>query len=284
MKKLPILFFVIIICLLLGIGRYFIFPGISSLKKHNPSKTSFMKFREHQWAEKGRATKAALQWVPYEKISKNMVNAAVIAEDAKFWDHDGFDFEAIRYAIEADIRAKKFKIGASTITQQLAKNLFLGPSKNPVRKLNEAILTWRIERALSKKRILELYLNVVEWGDGIFGIERASRHYFGKPAADLDAKEASRLAAVLPNPIRYNPLSDRRYVVRRSALIYRILTMKLPARSAGMETVTVPSDSMAFQQGPSQEEDDSLLKSVIDMLPDTAVQGEGISGDSVGGP
>lgn len=240
-----------------------------------------MKFREHHWAEKGRATKASLKWVPYELISKSLVNAVIVAEDAKFWDHEGFDFEAIRYAIEADIRAKKFKIGASTITQQLAKNLFLGPSKNPVRKLNEAILTWRIERALSKKRIIELYLNVVEWGDGIFGIERASQYYFGKPAADLDAKEASRLAAVLPNPIRYNPLSNRRYVARRSALIYKIMTMKQPSSPAGTKTVTVPSDSMAFQQGSSQEDDDSLLKSVIDMLPDTAVQGDGISGDSV---
>jgi monofunctional glycosyltransferase len=284
MKKLPIIFFCTIFVFPLSIGRYFFFPDVGFLKKNNPSKTSFMKFRERAWVKNGRTTKATLKWVPYENISKNMVHAVIIAEDAKFWDHDGFDFDAIRNALGRDIKAMKFKVGASTITQQLAKNLFLGPSKNPVRKLDEAILTWRLERTLSKKRIIELYLNVVEWGDGVFGIGNASQHYFTKPAADLDANEASRLAAVLPNPIRYNPLSGRRYVVRRSALIYRSLTIKQPASPAGMKPVTIPKDSMAFLQGPSQEGNDSLLKSVIDMIPDTTVYNDGISRDSIVDP
>ena len=135
-----------------------------------------------------------------------MTRAVVIAEDAKFWKHDGFDFEAIQNAIERDIEERKFKIGASTITQQLAKNLFLSPVKSPLRKIHEAILTWRLEKELSKKRILELYLNVVEWGEGVFGIQAASRTYFHKTASQLDPTEAAELASVLPNPLKFSPV------------------------------------------------------------------------------
>jgi monofunctional biosynthetic peptidoglycan transglycosylase len=112
----------------------------------------------------------------------------LIAEDDKFWTHEGFDYEAIQKAIEKDIKKRKFVLGGSTISQQLAKNLYLTPSKNPVRKIKEAILTWRLEKNLSKKRIIELYLNVVEWGDGLFGIEVAARHHFGKSVSDLTAQ------------------------------------------------------------------------------------------------
>ena len=121
-------------------------------------------------------------------------------------------------------RRRKFKLGGSTISQQLAKNLYLSPSKNPLRKIREAIITWRMERVLSKKRILELYLNVAEWGDrGIFGIEAAARKYYGKSAAALGPEEASRLASILPNPRKFNPLGSQRYVVHRSNLIYNIM-------------------------------------------------------------
>ena len=127
-------------------------------------------------------------------------------------------------ALEKDIKAKKFKLGGSTISQQLAKNLFLSPSRNPIRKIREALITWRMERVISKKRILELYLNVAEWGDrGIFGIEAASRHYYGKSASALGPEEASRLAAVLPNPRKFHPLGNSRYVANRSGLIYDIM-------------------------------------------------------------
>ncbi|HBH61317.1 MAG TPA: monofunctional biosynthetic peptidoglycan transglycosylase, partial [Nitrospiraceae bacterium] len=154
------------------------------------------------------------------------VKAVLIAEDDKFYQHEGFDFEAIQKAIEKDIKQKKFKFGGSTISQQLAKNLYLSPSKNPLRKVMEAFLTWRIETTLSKKRILELYLNLVEWGEGIFGIEAASFHYFGKPAADLTPDEAARLASVLPNPRRYNPAGTSRYVEGRSRTIYHIMVKR----------------------------------------------------------
>jgi monofunctional biosynthetic peptidoglycan transglycosylase len=151
------------------------------------------------------------------------VNAVVIAEDDKFWRHEGFDFEALRKAIEKDIKAGRLKYGGSTITQQLVKNLYLSPSKNPLRKLKEAVLAWRLERELSKRRILELYLNVAEWGEGIFGIEAASRHYYGKPASALDPEEAARLASVLPNPRRYSPVGQSRYVENRARIINYIM-------------------------------------------------------------
>lgn len=185
-----------------------------------------MKFREKEAKEKGKKYSIRQQWVPLQKISPFLIKAVLIAEDDKFWRHEGFDYEAIKKAIERDIKEKRFKLGGSTISQQLVKNLYLSPSKNPLRKIVEAIITWRMEKILSKKRILELYLNLIEWGDGIFGAEAASRHYFGKSASELTAEEASRLASVLPNPRRYNPKSNQRYVVNRSQLIYSIMVRR----------------------------------------------------------
>jgi monofunctional biosynthetic peptidoglycan transglycosylase len=147
----------------------------------------------------------------------------LIAEDDKFWSHEGFDYEAIQKAIEKDIKVKKFKFGGSTISQQLARNLYLSPEKSLIRKVAEAIITWRMEKVLSKKRILEIYLNVVEWGEGIFGAEAAARHYFGKASLDLSPEEAARLSAVLPNPRKYNPAGNQRYVTNRASLIYSIM-------------------------------------------------------------
>lgn len=209
---------------LLFLAAHFVYPDISRLKKENPKKTAMMEYREKEWARQGKKYKVNQRWVSYGAISPYLVKAVLIAEDDKFWQHEGFDYEAMQKAIEKDIKAKKFKLGGSTISQQLSKNLFLSPSKNPVRKVREAIITWRIERALAKRRILELYLNVAEWGDkGIFGIEAAARHYYGKPASALGPEEAARLAAVLPNPRKFNPLGGSRYVESRSRLIYRIM-------------------------------------------------------------
>ena len=186
-----------------------------------------MQYREKEWQREGKKYTIQQRWVPLSRISPYVIKAILIAEDDKFWSHEGFDYEALQKALEKDIKAKKFKLGGSTISQQLAKNLYLSPSKNPVRKIREAIITWRMERALSKKRILELYLNVVEWGGtGIFGIEAASRHYYGKSASALNPEEAARLASVLPNPRKFNPLGDSRYVVHRANLIYSIMVRR----------------------------------------------------------
>jgi len=205
----------------------FVYPDVSVLKKVNPRKTAMMGYREAEWRREGKKYKVEQKWVPLRAISPYLIKAVLIGEDDKFWKHEGFDYEAMQKAIEKDIKEQKFKLGGSTISQQLAKNLFLSPSKNPVRKIREAIITWRMEKVLSKKRILELYLNVAEWGDkGIFGIEAAARHYYGEPASALGPEEAVRLASVLPNPRKFNPVGTQRYVVNRSNLIYKIMVRR----------------------------------------------------------
>lgn len=209
------------------IAFHFVYPDVSKLKKENPKKTAMMEYREDEWRRDGKKYKINQIWVPYRSISSYLVKAVLIGEDDKFWSHEGFDYEAMQKAIEKDIKAKKFKLGGSTISQQLAKNLYLSPSKNPIRKIREAIITWRMEQALSKKRILEIYLNVAEWGDrGIFGIEAASRHYYGIPASALNPEQSAKLASVLPNPRKFNPLGTSRYVVHRSNLIYNIMVKR----------------------------------------------------------
>jgi monofunctional biosynthetic peptidoglycan transglycosylase len=221
-----LLFISILIAVSLPLAYFLLMPDISKLRRENPGKTSFMEYREREWKEKGKKYRIDQVWVPLSGISPYLMKAVLIAEDDKFWKHEGFDYEAIQRAVEKDIKAKKFKLGGSTVSQQLAKNLYLSPSKNPLRKLAEAVITWRMEKVLSKKRILELYLNVVEWGEGIFGAEAASRHYFGKSAAALSAEEAAHLAAVLPNPRKYNPTGEQRYVMSRSNLIYNIMVRR----------------------------------------------------------
>ncbi len=218
---------VVIAVVAMFIAFQFIYPNVSKLKRENPRMTAMMKYRMAEWKLEGKKYRIVQTWVTYKAISPYLVKAVLIGEDDKFWHHEGFDYEAMEKAVEKDIRAGKFKLGGSTITQQLAKNLYLSPSKNPVRKIREAVITWRLERSLSKRRILEIYLNVAEWGPGgIFGIEAASRHYYGKHASELGPEEAARLAAILPNPRRFNPLGDSRYVVHRSNLIYKIMVRR----------------------------------------------------------
>lgn len=210
----------------LNIAINLVHPDVARLKRERPGRTAFMEYREQQWQSRGIRREVRQHWVPLAGISPYAVKAVIIAEDDKFWSHEGFDFEAIQKALEKDLKERKFKRGGSTISQQLAKNLYLSPSKNPLRKIKEAILTWRLERNLSKRRIIEIYLNVAEWGDGIFGIEAAARHYFAKAAADLTALEASRLAVVLPSPLRYDPVKGGRYVEGRAETIYRIMVRR----------------------------------------------------------
>jgi monofunctional biosynthetic peptidoglycan transglycosylase len=201
-----------------------------------------MEYREKEWGKKNRSTRIQQIWVPIGRISPFLVKAVLIAEDDKFFRHEGFDYESIQRAVEKDLQAGKFKFGGSTISQQLARNLYLSPEKNLLRKMAEAIITWKMEGTLSKKRILEVYLNVVEWGEGIFGTEAASRHYFGKPAIDLSPQEAARLAAVLPNPRKYNPAGEQKYVVNRARIIYSIMVRR-GIVSAEFESFVDPENS-----------------------------------------
>lgn len=222
MSKFKYLFLLLILGGIIDVGRYFVYPNISDLKEINPVPTAFMEYRQEEWAEQNRDMEITHKWVPISKISPNVIKAVLIGEDDKFWNHDGFDVKGMEDAIERSLK-KGSVAGGSTISQQLSKNLYLSPSKNPVRKVKEAIITWRIESTLSKRRILEIYLNVAEWGDGIFGIEAAARHYYHKSAKNLTGREAARLAAVLPNPIKYNPTGSQKYVKNRARIIYKIM-------------------------------------------------------------
>jgi monofunctional glycosyltransferase len=239
MAKFKLLFLLLLIGGILDIGRYLVHPDISELKKTNPVPTAFMEYREAQWADENRDKTVSHTWVPMSKISPNVIKAVLIAEDDGFWNHDGFDIQGMENAIERSL-TKGVVAGGSTISQQLSKNLYLSPSKNPIRKLKEAIITWRIEKTLPKRRILEIYLNVAEWGDGIFGIEAAARHYYGKSAKRLNAREAARLASVLPNPIKYNPTGDQKYVKNRARIIYKIMMRRGVVIPEYKEVMTPP--------------------------------------------
>jgi monofunctional biosynthetic peptidoglycan transglycosylase len=171
---------------------------------HNPSSTAFMDARLDVLREKNPKATLRHTWVPYPRISNQLKRAIIAAEDGKFLDHDGFDWEAIQKAHEKNQRMKRAVIGGSTISQQLAKNLFLSGQRSMWRKGQEAIITVMLETMMSKRRILEIYLNVIEWGNGVFGAEAAARHYFGISAAQLGPGQAARLAAMVPNPRFYD--------------------------------------------------------------------------------
>jgi monofunctional biosynthetic peptidoglycan transglycosylase len=191
-------------------------PDVAVLARRNPGTTAFIdQFRWSQRAQ-GQPDAVRWRWVPYESVSVHVKRAVVSAEDMEFFSHHGFSSAELKNAVSQALRRFQAPRGASTITQQLAKNLWLSPSRDPLRKLKEAVLTRQLERDLTKRRILELYLNVVELGPGIYGVEAAAEYYFGKPAADLTEHEAAELAASLPRPSTWHPGRDsdpyRRYV------------------------------------------------------------------------
>jgi monofunctional biosynthetic peptidoglycan transglycosylase len=186
---------------------------------YNPSSTSFMERRLETMRIKRGGAALRRQWVSYDRISVHLKRAVVAAEDARFLDHEGFDWEAIQKAMVKNERQGKVVAGASTISQQLAKNLFLSGERSWVRKGEEAAITWMLEQVMSKRRILELYLNVAEWGDGIFGAEAAARHHFGVPASALDPAQSAWLAAILPSPRRYERGAMTPYLAGRAATI-----------------------------------------------------------------
>lgn len=184
-----------------------------------PRQTAFMAERLHEMRARDPAAKLKFHWVPYDRISMNLKRAIVASEDAKFVEHDGFDWEGIRRAYEKNDERGRIVAGGSTITQQLAKNLFLSPSRSYLRKGEEAIITVMLEALLDKRRILELYLNVIEWGSGLFGAEAAARHYDGIPAARLSPAQAARLAAMAPSPRRFERNPRSAYLTGRTATI-----------------------------------------------------------------
>ena len=189
------------------------------LEKNNPHKTALMTQREEEAKSEGKQFSIQNKWVPISRISPALVHAVVVAEDGTFYEHEGVDWYEVEESLEQNLERGKSMRGASTISQQLAKNLFLSTSRDPLRKAKELIITLRMERMLSKQRILEIYLNVIEWGNGVFGAEAAARKYFGKSAADVTREEAALLAAVIPSPLRHQPNQPSQYVLRRSSII-----------------------------------------------------------------
>jgi monofunctional biosynthetic peptidoglycan transglycosylase len=187
-------------------------PDVTPLKRSNPKTTSFIELRREAARRAGKKFMPRLVWVPWDRISEHLKHAVFIAEDDNFYRHKGVDWDGVKAALQKDWELKRLAYGGSTITQQVARNLYLSPSKNPLRKLKELLIARQLEKTLSKRRIFELYLNIAEWGKGIYGAEAAAQAYFGKSAADLTPDEAVAMAVVLPNPRRWNPAKKGRYV------------------------------------------------------------------------
>ena len=200
---------------------YLTLPDVRGLRTAPPGTTAFIELRAREARLKGHEPRRIQHWVNYSRISQHVKRAVLVAEDSKFWKHDGVDFEQIRESMEVNIERLEFARGASTITQQLAKNLYLSPSKNPIRKIRELLIARRLEVELTKQRILELYLNLIEWGDGIYGVDAAARTYFGKSAADLGPQEAALLAAAISSPRVFDPAHPSARLRRRQQMLLR---------------------------------------------------------------
>ena len=211
---------------------YLTLPDVRPLRTANPATTAFMELRDNEALAQGRTPHRLQRWASYGRISPELKRAVLVAEDDLFWQHEGVDFEQLQESIETDWARGKFSRGGSTITQQLAKNLYLSPSKNPLRKLRELIIARRLEAELKKARIFELYLNVIEWGDGVYGIESAARTYFRKSAAELSQSEAALLAAAIVNPRLLNPAHPSTRLLRRQQLILRRMGAVTPPQEA----------------------------------------------------
>ena len=211
------------------LAQLWFFGNILYLSHYDPGSTAFMEKRLETLRAKKPGAQLRRTWVPYERISAQLKRAVVAAEDAKFLDHEGFDWEAIQKAMTKNEQRGKVVAGASTISQQLAKNLFLSGERSWLRKGQEAIITWMMERTLSKRRILELYLNVAEWGEGVFGAEAAARYHFGAPASALGPEQAAYLAAVLPSPRRYERARVTPYIAGRvDTILARMGSVQIP--------------------------------------------------------
>jgi monofunctional biosynthetic peptidoglycan transglycosylase len=222
---------------------YLTLPDVRSLATTNPTRTAFMELRERQAAAEGKRLRHVHRWVPYSRISQSLKRAVLVAEDDAFWDHEGIDMEQIRRSIEINLQRGAAVRGASTLTQQLAKNLYLSPSRDPLRKLRELIIARRLEAELPKARIFEIYLNVIEWGDGIWGAEAAARTYFGVRASALSPAQSALLAGAIINPRVLNPAHPSPRLVRRQRMLL-----------ARMGSVTPPPPPPVVVEPPPVEE------------------------------
>ena len=231
---------------------YLTLPDVRELRTKNLHPTAFMLLRAREARADGRELRRVHQWVPYNRISPHLKRAVLVAEDAGFWGHEGIDLTEIKKALEADWERGVLMRGASTITQQLAKNLYLSPTRNPLRKLSELLITRRLEHELSKTRIFELYLNNIEWGDGIWGAEAAARTYFGIPASAIGPDQAALMAGAIVNPRVLNiakpngRLRARQRIIR--ARMGRITPPPVIARPAPAETLAPAAPEAAAEE------------------------------------
>jgi monofunctional glycosyltransferase len=210
--------FVVFLLVLAGYDGW-VFRQVWRLRDHDPQTTAFMRSGLERLQSSNPMARLEHRWVPYEQISEHLKRAVIAAEDQRFLDHEGFDVEAIQEAYEKNSRGGRIRHGASTISQQLARNLFLSPRRTYLRKAQEAVITMMIEHVLGKRRILEIYLNVIEWGSGVYGAEAAAQHYYGKAAADLEPEEAARLAAMIPSPRSYTRNPSTPYLEQRTEVL-----------------------------------------------------------------
>jgi monofunctional biosynthetic peptidoglycan transglycosylase len=213
----------VVLSLLVAAAYYFYLslPDITPLKRRNPQTTALIELRDGEYRKNGERPPRRQVWIPYSAISEHLKKAILISEDAAFFSHKGIDVDELHAALKKDWETLSFNRGASTITMQLARNLYLSPSKNPLRKLKEMVIARQLEQGLSKQRIFELYLNVIEWGKNVYGAEAAARTYFAKSAADLDPLEAATLAAMLPSP---RGAKERSLLNRRNRILTRLAT------------------------------------------------------------
>jgi len=230
---------------------YLTLPDVRRLASQNPSTSAFMELRTREARAAGKEPRRVHRWVAYNRISPHLKRAVLVAEDAAFWEHEGVDYDELQKSLQVDWMRGEMLRGASTITQQLAKNLYLSPSRNPMRKLRELIIARRMEAELSKARIFEIYLNVIEWGDGIYGVEAASRTYFGMPASSLGPSQAALLAGAIINPRLLSPSRPTPRLLGRQQLILRRMgaVTPPPADAAPLE----PEQPAAPPSVPSPE-------------------------------
>jgi len=237
MKRL--LLSTLLVTFLVGAGYYFYFslPDVSPLRHKNPSTTALMELREREYKKQNIRGLRQQIWAPYGAVSEHIKKAILVSEDAAFFSHKGVDMTELKAALKKDLETLSFSRGGSTLTMQLAKNLYLNPSKNPLRKLKEIIIAHQLENALSKQRIFEIYLNVVELGRNIYGVEAAAQHYFGKSAAAVDLVEAATLAALLPSP---RNSKERSLVARRNIILNRLASVGYLSQSENQKAQQIP--------------------------------------------
>jgi monofunctional biosynthetic peptidoglycan transglycosylase len=226
---------------------YYTLPDVSGLKTNNPKRSALMELRDQEYRQKGIRAPRQQIWQPYGAISEHLKKAVLLSEDAAFFSHKGVDVVELKEALKKDWETGSFKRGGSTITMQLAKNLYLNPSKNPLRKAKEIIIAWQLEQALPKRRIFEIYLNVVEWGRNVYGAEAAARHYFGKSASNLDVLESATLAALLPSPRNSR---EKGLLYRRNVILGRLASVGYLSREEYERAKRVPLFQKVEQEAP----------------------------------